>query len=117
MDTGESLMNCPDCSAEIGENHLNGCDWECCAACGTQRLSCHCVTTESIPWTGKSLGKAECEEYNFYSWWDPKGAGNPDVHYGWMPCEKDHPEAVHDRNRLYRECVWSTELKKWVKEN
>lgn len=33
---------CHDCAAVFGQFHAFGCDWEECARCGTQRLSCGC---------------------------------------------------------------------------
>ena len=130
---------CGDCGVAVGELHRWGCDIEQCPMCGGQLLTCGCwfdvagidvsgEVTEAdhakvkaaieaagrIPWSGEWPGMAECREYGFYCYCDPRGYGNPAMHYGWMPCEKDHPKAQPDMNRLMRECAWDRTAKKWV---
>jgi hypothetical protein len=112
-----SRKNCHDCNAEIGQNHMDGCDVERCPLCGGQMLSCGCresFESERIPWNGKWPGEEECEEYGFYSYFDPKDPKADKKNYGHIPCDKDDPRASHDLNRLYKECVWSKEEKKMV---
>lgn len=75
---------CPDCSAEPGQEHMDGCDVERCAACGGQAISCGCDKSEysglpRLKWEGRWPGEAECEEF------------------GW------------DLNRLVTEGVWDRE--------
>jgi len=67
-----------------------------------------------IPWTGKWPGEAECEEYGWFCYWNPKGAGDPSQNYGWVRCDKNHPKAQADLNRLSSDGVWNKDKKKWV---
>lgn len=39
----DTLRDCHDCGVKPGEFHLQGCDTEYCALCGTQCISCQCV--------------------------------------------------------------------------
>jgi hypothetical protein len=37
---------CHDCAVDLGEIHDEGCDWEECAECGSQRIGCGCADKE-----------------------------------------------------------------------
>lgn len=56
-----TLTDCPDCSAHPGQPHEDGCDVECCSACGGQRLQCDCAEHDRLfsRWSGIWPGKAE----------------------------------------------------------
>ena len=133
---------CPDCAAKKGDNHVTGCDVERCAFCGHQAISCDCcivqlglpsdwddeLTDEEwaiwdakcdlqgrMPWTGEWPGVAECKELGLWCYQDSSHYGNPRMHYGHIPCDKDHPKASVDLNRLYAEFKWDMGKKKFVK--
>jgi hypothetical protein len=93
---------CPDCNAKVGKIHSMGCDVECCYVCGSQRLSCSCVTQVRVVWSGQLPGELECSEYGFY---EKMVAGQ-----GWVPCEKEDAGAKPDLNRLHAETVWVPSL-------
>lgn len=100
------ITDCRDCAVKPGENHDPGCDVERCPYCGGQRLSC-CDESdgpEALPWTGVWPGVEECIEYGFYCRWGPP----------WIPCDKDHPDAGPDLNRLLTQCKWDRAKKKFV---
>ncbi|MFE4869592.1 YgjP-like metallopeptidase domain-containing protein [Streptomyces sp. NPDC056682] len=88
---------CPDCSAPPGALHADRCDIARCAITGFQRAHCHPGNTCNTVWTGHFPGEPECTEYGFYC------RPTPD---GYEPCNADDPGAMHDFNRLYRECRW-----------
>jgi hypothetical protein len=139
------MKNCPDCNAKPGELHHHGCDVERCTFCGRQALSCGCWARQlgvpaddldyeptdeewdvwqakceqqgRIPWTGVWPGIAECREYGLWCYQDPTHYGNPNMHYGHIPCDADHPNASEDLNRLYSECVWDRNQKKFVRKS
>ena len=135
---------CPDCAVEPGEAHEFCCGVERCAFCGHQALSCGCYLRQlgkpsdldcddeptdeewdiwrakcdqqgRVLWTGEWPGMTECREYGFWCYQDSNGWGNPEMHYGHIPCGPDHPKAGPDLNRLYDECVWDRAQKKMVK--
>ena len=109
-------MNCPDCNAKPGEKHGNSCDFETCPVCGGQLLSCghYPNREERLVWTGEHEMHKAAEEFGFYCYEDPNGYGKPEMHYGHIPCEKDHPGAHPDLNRVYRECQWDPKAKKYM---
>ncbi|MDN3025724.1 YgjP-like metallopeptidase domain-containing protein [Streptomyces sp. S.PB5] len=89
---------CPDCSAPPGTLHADRCDIARCAITGFQRAHCHPGNTCNTVWTGELPGEPECTEYGYYC------RPTPD---GYEPCNADDPDAMHDFNRLYRECRWN----------
>lgn len=125
----ESMEQCPDCGVEPGQLHRPRCDVERCPICGGQALQClsshtcpkcgdefveascqgHPVIVtddELLPWTGEWPGDAECREFGWYSFFGQ---------HGWERCEKDHPGATEDLNRLHSgEAEWSREQKRFV---
>jgi hypothetical protein len=111
-------QTCPDCGAEPGDLHTFGCDVERCPACGGQLISCGCFEDsfdqdsipDRMPWTGEWPGLQECREFDFWCIRNPDGPG-------YIPCDKDHPEATEDLNRLVMECVWDRKRKHWVKKD
>ncbi|MBK3575938.1 DUF45 domain-containing protein [Streptomyces sp. MBT65] len=90
--------HCPDCSAPPGTLHADRCDIARCAITGFQRAHCHPGNTCNTVWTGELPGEPECTEYGYYC------RPTPD---GYEPCNADDPGAMHDFNRLYRECRWN----------
>lgn len=109
----EEAARCPDCQVLPGEPHLEGCDVAPCPVCGMQRLQCeeHAYAEVFSIWTGQWPGKAECERLDWWAYFVP--------YRGWIRCEKDHPEARHDLNRLVRagatgELVWSRDKQEWI---
>jgi len=112
---------CPDCHVEVGELHQTGCDWETCPNCGGQMLSCRCLLSEvelagRIPYNGRD-GRPDqlaAEEHGFWCYCNPDWYGDPERHYGWIPCEKNHPNAALDLNRIASECEWDRAAKKYV---
>ncbi|MCX4666405.1 M48 family metallopeptidase [Streptomyces sp. NBC_01381] len=89
---------CPDCATPPGTLHADRCDIARCAITGFQRAHCHPGSTCNTVWDGHMPGEAECTEYGFYC------RPTPD---GYEPCNADDPGAMHDFNRLYRECRWN----------
>jgi hypothetical protein len=69
--------NCPDCNAEAGQPHKDGCDVERCSSCGGQRLSCDCGGTHDkafARWTGFWPGELECLGLGLVARWQPDPA-------------------------------------------
>jgi hypothetical protein len=92
--SGQRLMpSCPDCSAQIGERHNEGCDVERCSICYGQRLLCDCDDHDPLAeaWQGEWPGAAECRAYG---WWALR------TDDGWRPCPPETPGAREDINRL-----------------
>lgn len=58
-------------------------------------------------WTGVWPGKAEAREFGLYCFWD-------EPNWRWTPCDKDHPQAQEDLNRLYQMTEWDREQRKLV---
>jgi hypothetical protein len=59
----EEIRNCPDCGAEPGTPHVDGCDVEICSECAGQRLQCDCLLHDKsfARWTGLWPGFAEAQ--------------------------------------------------------
>jgi hypothetical protein len=84
--------SCPSCSEPIGAHHLAWCDVARCLATGLQRGSCESAHAHGRDiWAGRWPGEAECVEYGLLT---PDG---PDL------------------NRLYVECTWDAERRRWVR--
>ena len=51
---------CHDCGVKLGQYHKAGCDWERCATCGLQRISCTCQKTRvRVPFGFEPIDPAE----------------------------------------------------------
>lgn len=110
------LRDCNNCGVSPRSQHESGCDTARCQYTGLQEISCsfsstlnhkiHAHTCIPDVWTGRWPGVAECEEYGFWSYFVPGQ---------WISCDRDHPEAVHDLNRLVLECMWDREQQKWIR--
>lgn len=63
--------DCPDCAAEPGQAHKEGCDVERCSSCGCQRLSCACEAHDKAfaRWTGFWPGELECIALGLIAQW------------------------------------------------
>lgn len=136
------MRDCPDCGVKPGEVHNGGCDVERCCLCGGQAISCDCVyvvngmdrsrlefeheqiyvqgpTQEMsdkleeeekkyggrLPWTGRWPNEEACEQLGL--WCYPSGSG-------FVACEKGHPGAMSDLNRLYSVARWDKHQRRWV---
>ena len=99
-----SVSLCPDCGAKPGEMHKGACDVELCPYCGNSMSGCDCYVKwrPRIPWDGEWPGKKECREFDFWCLW-------PGV-----PCDRSHPDASEDLNRLSMECEWDVDARRWV---
>lgn len=114
----DSTEKCPDCQVSPGSRHKDGCDVARCTRCGKQALQCGIHRRAPVTrWTGQWPGQAECEEFGWYSYWcDPE----PGEEYGkWVRCDKDHPKAGADLNRLgdaalYGQVAWSEKKERYV---
>lgn len=112
------MNSCPDCAAEIGERHDDGCDVARCLATGGQRLQCdpdeqdHGHNVDGFMWscapdvwTGEWPGEEDCRRLGFWCT-DPQF---PPM----RPCAPDHPGAFPDLNRLVPECEWDPVMQRW----
>lgn len=100
---------CPDCGANPGEQHNDGCDVERCPDCGGQLISCDCegeFAMPRLPWTGEWPGVVECREFGWYAKLVPGK--------GWQRCSKDDTQAGEDLNRLAGCAVWSKEQGRFI---
>lgn len=102
---GNGLENCSVCNTSPGQLHEAGCTLERCPECGRHRfLSCdHSFSPRPdsvrLPWTGEYPGVMECREFGWYqqaTWGNTSG-----------PSE--------DLNRLYVEALWSSELRRFIR--
>jgi hypothetical protein len=106
---------CGDCDVEPRQFHREHCDVARCPSTGRQRLSCDCDGDDydNCPcdvWTGEWPGSAECREFDFWSRADPKRSTGE----YWVRCDKDHPDAWPDLNRLHADAKWNAHLGRWV---
>ena len=62
-----------------------------------------------LPWTGEWPGNSECREFDLWCFWGPDYG-----EHGWVECDKDHPGAKEDLNRLATFCKWDKNQKKYV---
>ena len=74
-------------------------------------------------WTGEFPGSVECREYDLWSRWIemPKDHVCPRPYrgecsgvHGWVVCNKDHPDAGEDLNRLAEIADWDKERRRYV---
>jgi hypothetical protein len=102
---------CPECDAQPGEYHNDGCDVARCANCGGQFIFCPCESPEnSCPWTGQWPGEAECDEFGWFAIRDPNGGG-------YIPCSRNTPDAGPDINRLYTDAIWDRKARRWTRRS
>lgn len=101
---------CPDCGAEPGVAHHDGCDVARCLETGRQRLGCgEDHDCGRAVWTGRWPGEVECEEFGWWAYFVPNGDPS------WVRCGPEHPDAVHDLNRLVLEARWDRAAIRWVR--
>lgn len=89
-------IDCPDCTARIGDPHDAGCDVAICPTCGQQAMSHDAydprTRTYHVPaatyWTGFWPGVIECRERGWYV------VGPP-----WVPVPPGTEGATEDLNR------------------
>lgn len=123
------VKKCSDCSVSPGELHHHGCDRDVCPRCGDQSIACGCVyevtgvkydsvepseemwekfdaqwEKKRIPWSGETVGLAECREYGFWC------VGPP-----WVRVPVGTEGAKEDINHLYRTCLWNQDQQKWIR--
>ena len=102
------LENCPDCNAKPESLHSEGCDVECCADCGGQRIGCDCDgNAPRIKWSGLWPGVFECRDFG----WFAKFVDGE----GWVRCAQSDPGATEDLNRLFMgEATWDVARSRWA---
>lgn len=72
-----------------------------------------------LPWTGEWPDKEACRQLGLYCYWGDRETGEP-IEHGvsrpgkWVPCDKDHPKASEDLNRLYTTAKWDRHQRRWV---
>lgn len=96
------MNTCPDCGADPGRPHHEGCDVERCSVCGGQYISCGCEDHQprESKWNGEWPGVAECKKRG---WWAQDGYPHDkdSPRYGsFCPCGPADPGAMADLNRL-----------------
>jgi hypothetical protein len=74
-----------------------------------------------LPWTGEWPNKDACRQLDLWCYWADRETGEP-IDQGslpgkWQPCDKDHPMASEDLNRLAVVGVWDKAQRKWVVRN
>jgi hypothetical protein len=60
-----------------------------------------------LPWTGEYPGCEACRQFDLWCRWQD---GN-----GWVACDREHPEAREDLNRLHQVARWHPTARAWVK--
>lgn len=108
-----TLAKYRDCGAKPGRPHNPGCGVERCSVCGGQFAACGCSPKDRAKhdpvfarWTGVWPGYAEAAALGYWVRWDR----------GWIPCERGHPDARPDLNRLYAEGLHRVFFRKPGKE-
>lgn len=132
-----SDRSCNDCGAAVGTPHEVGCDVARCMWTGGQRIQCDsglaaecCKVMKGAGrsdlavdlayhlslddpehdcgrdiWTGEWPGDSDAREMDIWTRWGPP----------WIECDKDHPDARPDLNRLHTVGRWDREQAKWVR--
>lgn len=73
-----------------------------------------------LPWMGEWPNKDACRELGLWCYWGDRETGEPQDFDPlkrpgkWFPCDKDHPSASEDLNRLPQVAVWDKVGRKWV---
>ncbi|MCP2335161.1 hypothetical protein [Actinomadura rupiterrae] len=117
---------CPDCGAEIGRPHGEGCAIACCLYDGGRRLNCECRQRTDLDldhacgqddWTGQWPGEAEAEEFGWWVFWDGPGPEQGWDHcgQGWVRVTAGTPGAIPDLDRLRTDAEWDRKALRWVK--
>ena len=101
---------CPDCSVEIGQNHLNDCDVTRCKVHGVQLFKCHLIkeSENCMPtnFDGYFPGTQEAIKREWYVFQNSENK--------WEVCGPDHPEATPDINKVIKELTWDSQLEKYI---
>lgn len=104
------LSSCPRCGVRPGNKHKRSCSAEQCSNCGHQYFCCGCppcLRTPRLTWTGDLPGVAECRRFGFLVKLVPGK--------GYVPCDKDDPDAEPDMNRLFREARWDPAARRFIR--
>lgn len=138
-----TLRSCNDCGAEVGSNHVHGCDVERCALCGHQCIgACECVyelngiDVASMAEDHPQLyeGGATDEMYAVYDAavdaaggplpWEGVYPGTKEciefgwhskwTDAGWQKAKAGDEGAGPNLNRLCAEAKWSKGKRRWV---
>jgi hypothetical protein len=114
------------CGAAPGELHKTvGCDDEQCPLCGLPFSAVACEHADLVledrvadrrPWTGVPVMIQEAVDFGFFVRWDgPSDFPSRGVHGGsWVPCGKEHPDAMPSPNAVFERCRWSAVEQKFV---
>ena len=137
-----SCLECPECGAQPGQMHADGCDVERCPRCGGQAISCDCIYEAC----GMELESLEQKHPDIYSngptdamreawdkeWgtrripWTGEWPGVAECREfgwyaklgptGWESCGHDEEGARENLNRLRSgEAQWDRTAQRWVK--
>ena len=99
-------MKCPDCNVMPGEWHASGCTWEQCPYCGDHLGVCgHAPPLDDrLPWLGSCFWMDACFRLGFFK---------KQIDGVWTPCRANDFHSLPDVGRLFRQCVWNRQEKRF----